>query len=151
MALLFRRSMFCLLSFFAGLATAFEITPASTKSLEAHGFHCEFLGAGSNQRILFNDGGVAFTGAVIGIDGSSLLLPKQRLQWSTKRKQGPKINDRLQANFTKGQTSMDVSAVLVEGCDGMPENCERWVYATSITVKHNGAVKTLKGNSKCGA
>jgi hypothetical protein len=99
----------------------------------------------------FNDGGVASIGALIGIDGSTLHLSKQRLRWSTKRKEGPKVKDRLEAHFTEGGTSMNVSAVVVKSCAGMPESCERWQYATSITVKHSGAVKVLKGNSECGA
>ncbi len=151
MTLLGRLSVLCLLGSAGTFAWAFEITTASTKSFESRGFHCAFGVSGAEQLIWFNDGGVASTGALVGIDGSTVLLPTQRLRWSPKRREGPKVNDRLQAIFKDGSTSMDIGAVVLKSCDGMPESCERWQYATTITVKHGGARKTLKGVSECGA
>jgi hypothetical protein len=142
MTLLSRLSILCFLGS-ATYALAFEITTASTQSFEANGFHCKFSGRTASQRIFFNDGGVASTGALVGIDGNNVLLPQQR--------EGPKVKDRLRANFKGGSTFMDISAVVVKSCEGLPENCERWQYATTIQVRRNGAFKTLKGVSECGA
>lgn len=143
--------MVCILGLVGHLACAFEVTAASTKSFEAHGFHCAFVGESAGQRILFNDGGVSSSGALIGIDGSSVLLTQRKLRWSPARKYGPKVNDRLHASFKGDSTSMVITAVVLKSCDGMPESCERWQYATSIGVTHKGASKILKGISECGA
>lgn len=143
--------MFCILGSVGHLACAFEVTTASTKSFQGHGFHCEFVGESASQRILFNDGGVSSSGALIGIDGNSVLLTQRKLRWSPARKDGPKVNDRLHAIFKGDSTSMVITAVVRKGCGGMPESCERWQYATTIAVTHRGASKTLKGISECGA
>lgn len=135
----------------ANLVSAFEITTASIASFETHGFHCEFVGTTVSQRIFFNDGGVASSGALIGIDGKTVLLPEQRLRWAPKRREGPRVNDRFEASFSGGGTSMDISAMVLKSCNGMPENCERWQYDTTLRVKHNGVSRTLKGVSECGA
>ena len=120
------------------------------------GFRCAFWGPKDGRDtpgLLFqaDDETVTDRRALIGIDGTPLLLSGVDLRVKNKRRDLYSIGDSLFERFEgKGVTAV-VDATVTGACPANAESCEVTKYRAKLTVTKDGSSRVLEVVGECGS
>jgi hypothetical protein len=133
---------------------SWRITPTKVEDYPG-GFRCYFHSPSESPdtpHILFqtNDEGGDDTHALIGIDGTKVLLDRVDLRRRSKNKNSDSVGDRLQVRFTGHDVSVVLDATITGACPANSENCEDTQYRAKITVTKDGSSESLDVVGDCG-